>query len=593
MFNNYPGYFRKLFQKINSLKSDNMEDLTYILQTSLNDIVDNLQLDLVDYKCAKIRKISINKFDKKFGYDFGIKRSRNISRFASWLFDLSKLEKEALLTFLLGKEALLHFISISDSYPIFSESLINVIVFLWMNEKGLMKSFSNRTVSYINVRKRLLDPQLNNWFIINFILFVVLEIPFKEVIDKYSSIKILAEENSWSDKLLLKSINDWISSLYTIEDFVSPFYFQKRYIEIIKLMLKLGYDNSSTSMLAANMNIHPNSARNYLVDITKRVRIWWLPIWDLEKFHLQSYTFLLNINSINDQTKVLERLKQIPYVKIVYSSKEENESLAIFSDSVCCPSSFEDFLNKQFNSWQQDNLVKDYILQHRNAFISHNTLSSKKIVLNIANYMKLTEKLDEYVFRYKNIHTEKYLPSNQKDKLAIPIDYNLLFFKSVYRFRGVIKSSYVVFLDKFYELCEKNNIKRDDHDSTIDFLNQLEIRSRRRELYDYSLIFSPVHGLENILIIEIPFSSNKELRKLSNLIDKYFIFSFTTQHNLDDRVILMVRGGFTYKHPIFDYLKESLEQNGFALKYYNVKWNYSNPISFHNLFDYENNQWSV
>ena len=77
-------------------------------------------------------------------------------------------------------------------------------------------------------------------------------------------------------------------------------------------------------------------------------------------------------------------------------------------------------------------------------------------------------------------------PSDPKGKLPVKFDYNLLNFKSVFRSRGIIKSMYIVYLDEFYEMCKRNNIPRENDKLVTDFLNQQEIRLRRRNLLYYA-----------------------------------------------------------------------------------------------------------
>ncbi|NHJ46913.1 MAG: hypothetical protein FK733_03915 [Asgard group archaeon] len=591
MFSSSVEIFRNLFQKINQLNSSNTDELIIQLQSLLDILIDNLQHELPDFKPLRNRTIVIKDLKKEFGYDFGVQRTRSECRIASWLFDLSKYEKDALQKFLLVKEALLHFISISKIHPIFTESLINVIVLIFIKEMGYFSTVSDRAVRFINLRKRLNDTKQNFWFINSFILFFTLDISPIDIIKKYHSLILQSEEESWSEEKFQQTFNDWITGLYSPEDFFSPFYFQNRFIQIVKLLLNFGQEKSTTSFIASKMNIHVNSARNYFIELKKKARIWWLPVWNLEKFNLQNYILLLKMDSANKQSDLINLLESIPYIKTVYQSKDQNGSFVVFSNEFCCPPQLEETLNSRLKKWQDEKLITDYIFKPRQAYITHHTLSSKKIRLNLINYRKLTTKLDDYIFRYTNSHTEYIRSLNNKSKPTIQLDYNLLSFLSIYRFRDIAKANYFVYITDFYKLCEKNNINRADNNLVMDFLNQLEIRARKRNLFNYTLLISPVTGFENVLIHEIPFNSTKEMKRATDLIEKYYIFSFTTQHVLDNKIILMVRGGFTYKHLIFDIIKQAFTQNGFDTNFYSVNWHNSKPIPFQNLFDYDNNDW--
>jgi hypothetical protein len=584
---------REKNKELQKLSLDETEKLVNWLQELLSIFIDSIQSELPDYPAKKHRKITLVSNDNnRFGHSFGVQRDAKKSQFSSWLFELEKEEKEYLLLFLTVKEALLHFISFSEKNEVFTELFINVITMVWLGNKGFIKTIGDRIVRFNRIRCRIAEIELNYWLITIFQTFFILDTPYSEIIKKIDLFLQTFENKEWSNKELMKYFDEWVDNLYISEEMVAPFYLQNRLIKIIKIMLKLGYEKSSSANIASTLKIHNNTARNYMYEIRKAFRPLWFPIWHLELFNLQNYLLILKTNSEAKQSKILEKLKDNPYIESIYKSMKHEESFIITSQDMRCPTNEAEKINKQFQHWQEQNLITQFYFQPRTEFITYSTFTSKKILFTPKKYEQQTNRLDDSIFKFKNHYLEKS-PSDSKGKLPIKLDYNLLNFKSVFRSRGIIKSMYIVYLDEFYEMCKKNNIQRENDKIVTDFLNQQEIRLRRRNLLHYKLITVPLMSPINLLAIEIPYQSNKDYKKLAKLLDQYIIFSWVYEYITRDKILLIIRSNFSAKHPIVKFLEDMLKKEGFEPTFSNIDWYFSKPIPYHELFDFEQNKWKL
>jgi hypothetical protein len=140
------------------------------------------------------------------------------------------------------------------------------------------------------------------------------------------------------------------------------------------------------------------------------------------------------------------------------------------------------------------------------------------------------------------------------------------------------------------ELYEKNNIPLSDVKVQTDFLNQIEIRARKRKILSYSLFmrsFAPRSS--NVFIFEIQ-TLNYSEKVISDTIEKLRVFSFLGQFTIADRLIFMIPG-ISHKHEISNMIQQIIENAGLEMNCYTININDSRFVPLHNLYDYNTQKW--
>ena len=155
------------------------------------------------------------------------------------------------------------------------------------------------------------------------------------------------------------------------------------------------------------------------------------------------------------------------------------------------------------------------------------------------------------------------------------------------------KKGYNVIVSELPKLYEKNGITLSDNVTQTDFLNQIEIRARRRNILSYAFFMrSYTPRAKDILIFEIP-KSNKTSDEIFNKVIKQLqVFSFLGQMDIPDRKIFQIPG-ISHTHPISKLIQEVLIQNNLETIFYTINLNEIKFVPLHDLYSFDDQKWMI
>jgi len=293
----------------------------------------------------------------------------------------------------------------------------------------------------------------------------------------------------------------------------------------------------------------------------------------------------------NSFEKLSEILIKIPYVKTVFHSKYPDNHI-LYSPQIICPHIIANNLDAELLKLQKKNVIDNYTLQ---------IIREKKLFAAISNYPFEPKKktFQDLIDGKHNHNLRKYVFSHSKKEFSmeieddIPFDYNLLYFLSILRNRFLLRSRYGVIISELPKLYEKNNISNVDVVKQTDFINQIEIRARKRGLLSYSFFIRSLsrRGSE-VLVTEIMNIDDYPQELYEKIIEKLQVFSFLGQIKLYDRIILLMPG-VSHQHYIKEIIQNEMKKAEINAMYYTIKLANSKLIPLHELFDFDEQKWKI
>ncbi|MHA1212449.1 MAG: hypothetical protein ACTSSH_08315, partial [Candidatus Heimdallarchaeota archaeon] len=374
------------------------------------------------------------------------------------------------------------------------------------------------------------------------------------------------------------------------EDILSPIFMSQRLLSVFNHLFELGYEKGTTSTISKLMKVHQNTIRNVFVELMSDFTTFWRPIFNLERINLYPYLFKLRLNSKSKTNDLLATLERIPYLRNIYFGSEKSGSEIIYSPSLICPHIISELLREEFEKLLNKNLIDEYTLQLQREKIQYGTITTRPFNPTVSNFQKhLKKNLDQEIFTRYEFSNEKKDFSMEFDSEKMKIDTNLLHFLAVLRTKSLVKARYGVWVDQFNNLCNNNDIPLSNVQDQMNFLNQLEIRARRRGLLDYFLITRKSYSFADVSGIEIPTDEISD-KDFDEIIERVRIFSSLGEFKLYDKTILIIPG-ITYNHPIADVLMELLEKEGLKPSLFSVRIHKGKFVPFHELFNFETQKW--
>jgi hypothetical protein len=531
------------------------------------------------------------------GYNFGVKISKNTLSFSKWLFDLPKMEKEALLYFLLIKSALIHYIPTDRFHALqeFSEGIINIITILWIQNYFTIKSTDNRIITAIRSRiytKEIANVNYHYWDNL-LVLLIRNRFDYKKVFSKYIAFIKNPSNRDLPEKQLAEKFHAWLTK-QTIkpEDTISPIYLTPRLLKIVKIILESGYEDLSTSKMAKQLDVHENTVRNSFHGLSTHFGIYWRPRFNYEKISLYPYSFKIILRNNGVREKLTKRLLLIPYLKELFIGENERNEKILYSSNIYCPHIIANHIESILKKGTKNRSIKDFTFQliRNREYYSVITTASLNPTREMFKKLLSGEKSSD-INKLTLTHEQKDF-SMEFNEEELFIDQNLLHFLSILRCRYLIKARYGVWVNEFYKLLKNNDIPESDVSSQMDFLNQLEIRARRRGLLDYSLNIRSFSLMDDILIIEIPIHKKTDENSLISLINKIRIFSFSALLKLYNHWLFVIPG-IPHKHPVAQLTKKFLQDNGISPTLYTVQSSHFRFVPYHELYDYSKNRWKL
>ncbi|NHK31843.1 MAG: response regulator transcription factor [Asgard group archaeon] len=540
-----------------------------------------------------LRKFKIGEVDTSFGVTYGVKRNQKEITLGDWVFDFPKMIKSYILYFILLKESILHYLAADYEFREAEEAIVNIITAILLVELFAINSYDNSLIS--SIRARIYPAVIHGrdasyWDGLLHLLFAK-KISFEKVLEAIRGVfKNLKEIPSQDD--IIKAFSNWVfETTVSEEEVIAPIYLSERLIEIINNLLKFGFVNGTAPNLAKEMNLHENTVRNQMTYLTENHATFWRPELNLEKLNLHNYFLKISISKEANFDKIYKIISEIPYVKTLFQGKYSEKGI-IYTPTLICPHIVANNLEAKLIDLQNKKQIEEFTLQE---------VRGKKHFATITNHpFKLDEKAlrelingqqDELLQNHLFTHSKKEFSAEIEDD--VPIDYNLLFFLSILKCRYLLRSRYGLPTNKLPELFERNNISNVDVSKQTDFLNQIEIRARKRGFLTYCFFMrSLTRKGTDVLIIEMKNIDNYSDVILNKTIEKMRKFSFLAQISLFDRYIFTIPG-VSHQHYIKDILEEIITAVGIEADFYTVGLSRSRYILFHELYDYEEQKWKM
>jgi len=585
------AYIRKNI-KIPSMKT---KELVLYLNTSLVNITKQLNSFFGEKSISNYRKFHLGSVKTDFSVSYGISRSNDSITLADWIFDLPKMIKVYILKFIIVKESILHYLNanIDYSFSEIEEVITNITTILLLAEVFSINAFDSPLIA--SIRARIYPFEIcgkDNSFWDNLLRLLFLKkIPFSDVLELAKEIfSNRTVDISQGD--IIKVFSKWIfDTTVKEEDVINPIYLTDRLITVVDQLLEFGYENGSAPNIASKIGIHENTVRNQMNYLTEHYSTFWRPELNLEKLNLNNYFLKIQMKDTNSFDKVNQILKNIPYVKNLYHGKYP-ENQILYSPQIFCPHVIANNLDAKLLELQKKDIIEDFTLQivrekkHFAAISNYPFNPNKKTFQNLIEG-KHNQILRKYVFS----HSKKEFSMEIGDD--VPFDYNLLFFLSILRNKYLLRSRYGVAIAELQKLFELNDISNVDVIKQTDFINQIEIRARKRGLLTYCLfIRSLTRKGSDILVTEIKDIDDYPKKLLDEVIEKLRVFSFLGQITLHDRIVHTMPG-VSHQHYIKEIIQNELNKVNIKAEYYTIGIAQSRLISMHDLYDFDEQKWKI
>ncbi len=592
-----------------SLKRELMTDMRKIIR--LNSVDTRNLVDSFNSTFHKITKIifahfkeeikpikttiSLGSVDPAFSVSYGVNRNKNEIIIADWIFELPKMIKGYILYFIIVKESILYYLNPEFLYELreTEEAIVNIITILLLAEVFESSSLDSPLIASITARIHSTEISGRNaHYWVNLLhLLIAKKISFSEVINAIKGVFDKPFEKQ-PEAELVKGFSSWIfENAVREEDVISPIYLSNRLIDTVDNLLEFGYVIGTAPNIADKMNLHENTVRNQIQFLSENYATFWRPEINLEKINLHNYFLKIKIKDSKSFDKINQIITEIPYIKTLFHGKYSDEQI-IYTPTLICPHIVANGLDARLTDFKNKKLIEDYTLQITREKKHFATITSYPLKPDKKTFQQLIDgKYEPYLRNYLFTHSKKEFSMVIEDD--VPIDYNLLFFLAILRMKYMLRSRVGVWVNELPKLYQLNDISSADVAKQTDFLNQIEIRARKRGFLAYCFfIRSLTRRGSDILVTEIQDIDDYPEKFIKETIEKLRIFSFLGQITLYDRIILTMPG-VSYHHYIKDIMATTLDQVGIKSTFYTIGLQQSKFIPFHDLFDFDEQKWKA
>ncbi|HUU77078.1 MAG TPA: hypothetical protein VMX55_01945, partial [candidate division Zixibacteria bacterium] len=392
-----------------------------------------------------------------------------------------------------------------------------------------------------------------------------------------------------SDKV--KLFSDWvIKKTISVEVVISPIYTNLKLIDLIETLLKLGYEKSTTSLIAKKYKVSQKTITKRFKALNESYSTYWISNIKYEELNLHNYFFTITINKDINQ-KLIQMLTEIPYLNTLFQGFDDN-SVKLYSPAFVCPHIIGEQLREKLRKMKNKKLITDYCIQLIREKFQYYSITNFPYNPTVETFKRLISSDDEYLRKYCFYHQKRSSTIPTKDK-PIKLDYNMLYFLSIIIGKYLLQARYAVRINEFEKFYKENNISHTDVKAQTDLLYQNEFRAKKKDLLSFSLYMRniTVRGQE-VLIFEIPTVENKSQEEINEIIKKLQVFSFLGQINLYDRYVFQIPG-VSHTHPIRKVIQEILEQEGIPVSFYTIKLLKSKYVPLQDLYDYHQEKWKI
>ena len=584
---------KKIIQtSINALEKETENvAIEEILKSLLEEITSYISETLNIIPKWQIRKISIHSIELKYGVSIGIERKGGEIRIANSLIMTKKSRHiRYLLYFVVVKVSLIQFIT--NEIDEIEEAFLNVLTVLWLRENFNIQSTDS--VIFRAINSRIYSSSIDGIDYTHFSFFLnqlfARKKKFKEVFEVYRN---FTEVESLKGKELFDALIKWEYSLYSDLEIIAPIYLNEQLHTTIQLLLELGCENANVETIANKMNVHPNTVRRNYKILMDKFAIHWSANIHLEKLNLHRY-FLKIITNKTENIEKLTRIvwNKLPYNNRIFLGEMNNFNKIIYSPTLFCPHIVAENLDAKLTKLSNLGEITDYSLREIREKIHYGAITTAPTSPTLKYFKKIlkTDKQSKNLFAYTYSHWKENFTLEIIDKTK-QFDYNLLFFLSIITNKPLLKSGLSIRNQTALKLFELNNIALTNTIAQADFLNQLEIRAKRRGLLNYSFsIMKKNPRRSDSTIFEIPTVNKQSEERLLILINQFIKFSIFGVIILSDRVIGLMTG-ITHTHPVCKLIKDILEKNNFEPITYTIRLYKVKSYQFHDLYDFSENRW--
>ena len=571
------------------------EELVLYLNTSLENITNQLTTYFEEETINNFRKFQIDSVETEFSITYGISRSDGLITLADWLFDLPKMIKIYILQFIVVKESILHYFNsnIDHKFIEIEEAITNITTMLLLAEVFSINAFDSPLIA--SIRARIYPSEIcgkANFFWDNLLrLLFIKKIPSADLLKLAKEIFSNRTEDV-SQEDIIKVFSKWVfDTAVKEEDVIIPIYLTDRLITIVDQLLEFGYENGSARKIASKVDLHENTIRNQMTYLTQHYSTFWRPEFNLEKLNLNNYFLRIQMKDSSSFDKISQMIIKIPYIRSVYHSKYPEKQI-IYSPHLFCPHIIANNLDAKLLELQNKNIIDNYTLQIVREKKHHATISNYPFDPKKKTFQDLIDgKHNDILRKYVFMHSKKEFSMEIEDE--IPFDYNLLYFLSILRNKYLLRSRYGVVISELSKLYELNDISNVDVIKQTDFLNQIEIRARKRGLLTYCFfIRSLTRRGSDILVTELQNIDEYPKKLLEEVIEKLRVFSFLGQITLHDRIIFTMPG-VSHQHYIKEIIENELSKANMKAIFYTIGVANSKVIDMHELYDFEEEKWKI
>ena len=580
--------FIDILKRIDKLSLTEKERIEYLLQNMLDKVIELTSNKFSIKPIIATKRVKIDKIDKFIDISFGVERSDKAFTIAEWILDLQITSKSYLLYYLILKEGLMHFVP--KSYKEASEAIINIVALLLFVDLIGINTFDNPAL--IVVTSRLDVTEINGrgiqfWNSLSNLLIsknIKFENIFLECLNLIKNTSISQEEltNQFSNFVKEKTVKE--------EDVIAPIYLNSKLINVIESLLSAGYENASAVEVSKTLNAHLNTIRSQFRELTN-YSTQWISVINYEKLGLNNYFIKVETENKKIFEKIKEYILSNSYIRTIFQGYCDNKNNNIlYSPQLVCPHITAEQLEYKLKGYYDEGLLDSYAVQLIRDKIYYNSLTEYPYQNTLDNFRKLINEDDPRLKKYV-FNTQKRDFSMEFDDSQIPIDSNLLFFLSILKGKFLLKGKYMVWVNELPEFYKSNNISLTDLSSQNDFLNQIDIRARKRGFLDYSLFMKNfIRRGSDILIIELLMEDETYQKEVDDLVDKLRIFSFMGRMNLYDRNILTLPG-VSHDHKIKDIIEETTNKTSVKTNFYSIKLLKSKFVPYHKLYNFDEQKW--
>jgi hypothetical protein len=583
--------FLNNINEIIKLDDFNEKKIITILQELLNETINSISEEISQKPISAERNISIGDVDEELGVRYGIKRTDNDIIIGKWIFNLRTSTLSNILVFIIVKESFIHFFK-TPLIDVF-ETMINFLAILWVKKYFGIKNFENPLLVTIN---RCIYPETISgkdfyhfYSLIN--LLFRKNIDFILVLDKIKEIQKGSELNATK---IANDISKWIYiSTIKDEDVIAPIIVNRNLVSILDYLIENGYD-SKISDIAKTLNKHVNSIRHSIRQISVYYLAFWQANINYEKLKLHNYFLKISLDKSTNVEQLKDRLLEIPFLKSIYTGYSSEENI-LYSPQFIAPHIIAESLESQLIKFEKEKKIKDFTFQLIGERLRYSAISISRSKLlkepTLDTFKKLLKEdqselqLKKYTFLHQIRDNSPFIDG------ITSLDFNLLYFLSFLRQKYILGGRYggwVHELPKFYEI---NNISSTNVEEIVNFLSQIEVRARRRNILSFSLYMRPPSRFSpDVLVFETPLIESK--KELNDITNKLQIFSRLAQLTLHNRLVFVLPG-ISHEHPVKDIIDKVLSKDGIDSTFYTINLAKNRFVPLHNLFNYDEQKWKI